>query len=703
VWLQVRLEETVIAGESRPGGREMKAADENSCRLVSSEILRLVPCDRIAIALPLADGSGFRICGTHPAIASLQDVRVPAEGSCSALVAAQRHGKLLSAMGEESHFSEEEALYRAGFRDAAFVPLFQGGELQGVAIVGRSEVNSLEPRSLRCLEKVSGLLAALLAASLESAAAPPTPADLPSFARKMAGEEERDGICRGLLEAVREAAGPRRAILTLLDSEMKGYQWFFTGHTDAEIDEFHRHPLSDEEQREIFRTDRDPSRAGSESATIHVPLLGSRERPLGFVTLEYGSPSDPARSASLPALAVMAGLVAFALERNQLQEEIRKERNRTQKTQEQLVHSERLAALGQMVSGVAHELNNPLAGVVGFAELAIRNNTNPRCERDLERIVKESHRCQHIVRNLLHFARRTKAEQQAMDVNALVENVLDLQSYQLRLDNIKVRFDPEPDLPKTVGDCYQIQQVLLNIINNAHQAMMETQGERSLILRTRTQKGVLRIQITDTGPGISPGRLSRVFEPFFTTKAPGKGTGLGLSLSQGIVKQHGGRITVQSVVGKGATFTVELPVREASEDKEVLSRPADEAAAGGSRTILVVDDEEVIVDLLHEVLAAVGHKVETARSGKQALDMILSNGFDAVISDLKMPELDGVGLYEQVCRSKPEMARRFVFSTGDVASESTRDFFRKTGCPYLMKPFDLDAVRSTLSRILADA
>ena len=337
----------------------------------------------------------------------------------------------------------------------------------------------------------------------------------------------------------------------------------------------------------------------------------------------------------------------------------------------------------------------------GSLELAIRNNTNPRCERDLQRIVRESQRCQHIVENLLHFARRTKAERQAMDINELVENVLDLQSYQLKLDNVKVHFDLDRSLPRTVGDYHQIQQVLLNIVNNAHQAMQETRGERILILRTRAEEGVIRIEVTDSGPGISPAGLSRVFEPFFTTKAAGKGTGLGLSLSQGIVKQHGGRIAVQSVVGKGATFTVELPVREMPEERGAPAASEDPPMAETPHTILVVDDEEVIVELLHEVLAAVGHKVETARSGTQALDKILAEGFDAVISDMKMPGLDGVGLYEQVCSRKPEMAHRFVFSTGDMASEATRDFFRKTGCPYLMKPFDMDAVRSTLNQIFS--
>jgi signal transduction histidine kinase/ActR/RegA family two-component response regulator len=675
-------------------------AETNPCRLLASEILRLVPCDRIAIAIPLPDGSGFRICGTEPDGALFTDLHIPARGSCTAHVAAQRHGKLLTAIGEETHFAEEEALYRAGIRDAAFIPLFLAGELQGVAIVGRTEVNSLEPKSVRCLEKVAGLLAAVLATSLAQAAASHAPAAAIAFARRIPQEEEVERVCRGLLETILEQTGIRRAVLTLLDLEMNSYQWFFTGLSDAEIEEFHRHPPGEEEQRRIFQPDRPPAEAAAASP-LYVPLCGTRQRPLGYLTLEPGGGSAGLAGGFLPAVETMAGMASLALERNQLIGEIKRERGRMQKIQEQLLHSERLAALGQLVSGVAHELNNPLAGVVGFAELALRNNTNPRCERDLRRIVNESQRCQRIVQNLLNFARRTKAERRVMDLNELVENVLDLRAYQLKLDNVKVQIDLDKGLPRTVGDYHQIQQVLLNIINNAHQAMQEVPGERMLTLRTRAAEERIRIEIADSGPGISPARLSRVFEPFFTTKAPGKGTGLGLSLSQGIIKQHGGQIQVESVPGKGTTFTVELPIREAEEEREAPRPKEPENSAGAPHTILVVDDEEVIVDLLHEVLAAVGHKVETARSGEQALDKILATAYDAVISDLKMPGLDGVRLYEQVCRRKPEMAGRFVFSTGDLGSAVTQEFFKKTGCPFLLKPFDMEAIQSTLSQIFS--
>ncbi len=679
----------------------MKSVEEAPGHLIASEILRLVPCDRIAFAVPLPDGSGFRVTPAHPDPSAFAEFEVPARGSCSGHVISTRHAQLLSAIGEESHFAEEEPLYRAGVRDAAFIPLFLGGEVQGVAIVGRTEVNSLEPRSVRCLEKVSGLLAVALAAERGSTASASDPSGLVPYALRIPQEEDLDRVCRDLLEAVRECTPFHRVVLTLLDAEMKSYQWFFTGFTEAEIEEFHGNPIRDEGRREIFNPQKPVGPVAGWGGRIYIPLIGLRESPLGFLSIDPPEPEGKASPGHLAFVRMMAVVVAATLERNHLFTEFKRERNRLQKTQEQLLHSEKLSAIGQLVSGVAHELNNPLAGVVGFAELVLRSNTDPKIARDLQRIVNESQRCQHIVQNLLNFARRTKAERRAIDLNEIVENVLDLRSYQLRLDNVKVRTELAPDLPRTAGDYHQIQQVLLNIINNAHQAMQEVASERILALRTGVEEGRIVVRIEDTGPGISSSKLGRVFEPFYTTKVAGKGTGLGLSLSLGIVRDHGGQIRVESVVGKGSTFSVELPVHDVHDEAPVPKPEAAPEMTRSSRSILVVDDEEVIVDLLNEVLVSAGHRVETARDGKQALRKILAEAYDAVISDLKMPGMDGAGLYDAVCREKPEMACRFVFSTGDLASPMTQEFFRKTGCPYLMKPFDLNVVRDTVERLFS--
>jgi signal transduction histidine kinase len=673
---------------------------DNPYRFLAAEILRLAPCDRIVFALPTPNGSGFTLAGAYPESASLPDSYIPAKGSCVSQAVAQRHAQLLSAIGEETHFVEEEMLYKAGVRDAGFVPLFYAGELMAVAIVGRRDVNSLEWKSVRCLERVSGLLAAVMAAARDAASGTPIPDTTVYSTRRLPQAEDVDRACRGLMEAIRNSTAYRKVVLTLVDPSLKGYQWFFTGLGESEIDTFNRNSPPQEFLHTLFEGQGEGS-AISSAGAAHIPLIGSRERALGFLTLLPAPGEAVVPTGQLDAVRMLATVASVTLERNHLLRELRRERSRLQKTQDQLLHSDRLSALGQMVSGVAHELNNPLSGVIGFSELALKNNVDPAIERDLQRIDREAQRCQHIVQNLLNFARRTKPERKAMDLNELVENVLDLRAYQLRLDNIRVETELAPNLPRTLGVYHQIQQVLLNIINNANQAMLEVRGERLLKLTTEVDNSRILIRVSDTGPGIAPMALAKVFEPFFTTKAAGKGTGLGLSLSQGLVKDHGGEIRVESLVGKGTTFTVEIPILEVREEPVAAKLATVPEIPEVPRNILVVDDEEVIVELLNEVLSTVGHRVETARNGKQALDKIMSNGYDVIISDLKMPGLDGSGLYDSVCREKPEMAHRFVFSTGDATSPATQDFFKKTGCPCLSKPFDLQAVRDSLDQIFS--
>jgi signal transduction histidine kinase/CheY-like chemotaxis protein len=674
---------------------------ENPYRFLAAEILRLAPCDRIAFALPRPDGSGFTLAGAYPENSTLPDSFIPAKGSCVSQALSQRRAQLLSAIGEETHFVEEEMLYKAGIRDAGFIPLFYSGELMAVAIVGRREVNSLDGKSVRCLEKVAGLLAAVMAAARDAATGMPLPDTTVVAARRLPQAEDVDRACRGLMESIRNSTSYRKAVLTLVDPALKGYQWFFTGLDESEIDSFNQNSPPEEFLHALFEGQGEGLSAISSAGAVHIPLIGSRERALGFLTILPGPGEASVPKGRLDAVRMLATVASVTLERNHLLRELRRERSRLQKTQDQLLHSDRLSALGQMLSGVAHELNNPLSGVIGFSELALKNNSDPRIEKDLQRIDREAQRCLHIVDKVLKFARRTKPERKAMDVNELVENVLDLRAHQLRMDNIRVETELSPTLPRTLGVYHQIQQVLMNIINNANQAMLEVRGERCLKIATETDNSRILIRISDTGPGIAPTTLAKIFEPFFTTKAAGMGTGLGLSLSQGLVKDHGGEIRVETLLGKGTTFIVEIPILEVHEEPKTETSGAAPEIPDTPRNILVVDDEEMIVELLNEVLSTVGHRVETARNGKQALDKIMSTGYDAIISDLKMPGLDGSGLYDTVCRQKPEMADRFVFSTGDATNPATQDFFKKTGCPCLSKPFDLQAVRESLDQIFS--
>ncbi len=375
-----------------------------------------------------------------------------------------------------------------------------------------------------------------------------------------------------------------------------------------------------------------------------------------------------------------------------------------QAAQEQLIQAEKLSALGEMISGVAHELNNPLTGVMGYAQLLVSMGATEEMKKNLERIQKEAVRCQKIVQNLLTFARKHHPERKLVDLNDVARSTLDLRAYNLRVDNIEVELDLDETLPPVMADAYQLQQVFVNIINNAHQAIVDAGRQGRLIIRTSRHDALNRIEFIDNGPGIPEDKMGKIFDPFFTTKEIGRGTGLGLSLSYGIVKEHEGQIMAKSEPGQGATFIVELPVcldggAPAVSEPRAVS-PRRKAAAGGGN-ILVVDDEETILDLLVALLEGSGYQVETAGNGRQALEKIRSSDYDVVISDLKMPDMGGQKLYDAVAEIKPQLLRRMIFSTGDTVNPSTQAFFQRTGNLYLSKPFRLEDVEDLVGRILS--
>ena len=229
-------------------------------------------------------------------------------------------------------------------------------------------------------------------------------------------------------------------------------------------------------------------------------------------------------------------------------------------TREQLIRSSKLAAIGELVSGVAHEINNPLAGISGHTQLLLRRDLDATVKESLELIYGETQRVTRIVQNLLSFAREQPPEDLPLSVNETVTRTLEMRSYELRLDNIELVTDLDPANPAVFGDLQQLQQVFLNIVNNAQQAMATAHGRGRLEVKSRRAKGNVRVTFTDDGPGMPADVIDRVFDPFFTTKEVGKGTGLGLSICYGIVKEHGGTISVESPHGKGSTFTVELPL-----------------------------------------------------------------------------------------------------------------------------------------------
>ena len=363
---------------------------------------------------------------------------------------------------------------------------------------------------------------------------------------------------------------------------------------------------------------------------------------------------------------------------------------------EQLLQREKLAAVGQLVSGVAHELNNPLAGIMAFSQLMLAmSGATPDQQDALVTIHKEAKRAAKIVSNLLIFARQRHPERTDADLNQVLQDTLELRRYSLRTNQIEVETEYDPDLPLTWADSFQLQQVILNLLTNAEQALKSHAGAKHITLRTRREGELIIASVTDSGPGIPEDAIDQIFNPFFTTKAVGEGTGLGLSISDAIIREHGGQIRVTSRADQGATFTVELPIVHAPMPRTgEMQIPTERSTA--PRTMLIVDDEPAIRAALALYLEREGHTVDAVASGGEALEHARSRRYDAILLDLRMPDMPGDVLFAELQASDPEHAARVVFATGDVDNESARAFLQRAGRPYICKPFALEDVAELL-------
>jgi signal transduction histidine kinase/CheY-like chemotaxis protein len=385
--------------------------------------------------------------------------------------------------------------------------------------------------------------------------------------------------------------------------------------------------------------------------------------------------------------------------------------------QEQLVQSEKMSAVGQLISGVAHELNNPLTAILAFAQDLLGQSRSLTDTEALTTIVQQSQRCRSIVLDLLTFARSKRDDREPISPLAVVRRVLPAVERQAAARGVHLEVQVSQDLPRLEASPSGMEQVLTNLVVNGIQAV--GQGGR-VTVKAGVVDNFLWLIVEDDGPGIPAEVMPRLFEPFFTTNGPGEGTGLGLSVSHAIVEQHGGTLAAENrnPGERGARFTVRLPYldrRAASRATPELPRvdlaPPAPGADRAPRRVLVVDDEGPIRVAIRRFLERRGWTVEEARDGREALALLgLDQGgrpradfYDAIVTDLKMPGLSGIEIHDRLAAVSPESVAKLVMITGDTASPDAAEFFSRLRQPLIQKPFDMRALADLLDRIVSAA
>ncbi len=613
---------------------------------------------------------------------------------------------------------------RWGLRSFSAYPVIAGGELLAVISLSHSEPIELSRETREVLDLfIAQAGVAIQNARLYHAAQQrrDVAEALARLGRGLTGSLDHAHIARLVAQGVVELLGSRNAAVYRLEPETGMLRTLAWSGVDGEL--FEGVVLAPGEgvagraaaERRIVRTAdilRDPDVTLSEPLRARVVRFGhrvrvaapliARDQVIGALVL--GDDERDFSGEELQVLQTFADQAALALDNARLYATARDSLERLRETQAQLVQAGKLSALGQLVSGVAHELNNPLSVIIGYGQLLARREVADNVRRPLDVIMSQADRMARIVHNLLYFARQRPPEHAPVDLHEIIEQTLALRLNQLTLSDIVVERDFAPELPLLTGDMHQLQQVFLNLLLNAEQAIVgaSDRGGR-IVFQTRVTDGgaTVRASIIDDGPGIPEDALSRVFEPFFTTKDVGAGTGLGLSVSYGIAEEHHGRLTVESRPGR-TVFTLELPVGELPAVARPVVERGGAAAFGAGRLALVVEDEPAVRDLIVTLLEDSGWRVDTAAGGHQALVMVRRTRYELIVSDVRMPDGSGRDFYRDAVEHDGALAGRFVFITGDTANPGAWEFLKGTETPVLEKPFStdvfVDAVRRTASR-----
>ncbi len=371
------------------------------------------------------------------------------------------------------------------------------------------------------------------------------------------------------------------------------------------------------------------------------------------------------------------------------------------RAESQLQQAEKLAAMSQLVSGVAHEINNPAAIISGFAQTLLLDDVKPEHREMAQMIYDEASRIGRITQNLLAFARAGGKERTLVDLNDVLRRTFALRSYHLSTLNIAVSLDLDPTDPKIWANASEVQQLFLNLVINAEQALLTVETARTITIRSASTEAEVQLEVADNGPGVTPDIRGRVFDPFFTTKPEGVGTGLGLSICYGIVSDHGGRIWLESEPGRGAKFLVALP-RDPRTETRVIAEPAVEAGGGrattGAISVLLLDDETALRNALLRFLTRRGIDATGVGDGGEALSRLKQHDFDVIVSDVRMPGMSGGDFIAHLRRERPELIARLIFSTGDSFATETAALIQDVGVPTVSKPFDF----STLEQLIRD-
>ncbi len=443
-------------------------------------------------------------------------------------------------------------------------------------------------------------------------------------------------------------------------------------------------------------------RSDTDGAWIWV-LFWGKDSPIGMMGLRSHAEYEYSSGEENLMVAISRQL-ATTIEKVRLYEETCKAYEDLRRTQEQLLQSEKMSAVGQLIAGVAHELNNPLTAILGYAQLLESEGLNERAQDYVAKMFKQAQRTHRVVQNLLSFARQRKPERSEVDIRKVLEETLTLRDYDLKVNNIVVEKDLGSEAALVVADPHQIEQVFLNIINNAVDAVLETGRSGKLKIRVYCENGDACAQFADDGPGIKDPK--RIFDPFYTTKSVGKGTGLGLSICYGIVKEHGGDITAHNAAEGGAVIEVRLPMAVAAGavvEATPVAPPKREGAIQGR--VLLVEEEEAVLEFERDVLTGAGANVVTAMRSEDVKTRLLSEPFDAVIMSGKMPSdwnaKEAFLWMKQHC-SNMEKHVLFTFSHG-VEQGDERAFLQENSVPYLVKPFEVAELILQARRLLQKA